>query len=94
VVAAIAIMNGKPGLTALGGISGAVFAAINLSTLSASKVAVQASVGGQTIASLDPHVSPAWGSWLVLVVSLVVVMGGFIAARQPAGEPLRQGIAG
>lgn len=81
----IGLANARLGFAALAGMAGAAFAVVNLSTLNASHVSAQTSVDGQVLGELNPHVSPAWGSWLVLAASVVLALGSLAAARERTG---------
>jgi hypothetical protein len=67
----IGAFNGIRRVAVSAGVGGTIFALINLATLNASQIDASVSVGGQSlVATLHPHVSPAGGSWAVLVASL------------------------
>lgn len=78
VVAFLSISSGRRGLSITAGLLGVLFCIANLSTLSGSHV--QVSVGGQSIDEVGAHVTPAWGSFVVLVAAAIVA---FASIRGP-----------
>jgi hypothetical protein len=83
IVGLFAVLNGRASLALAAGVGGVLLAIVNLSTLDASKVS--AMIGGQNFtAEFAPHVSPAWGSWVVLIASGLLTVFAFAAMRSGA----------
>ena len=67
------------------GVLGLVFAVLNLLTLNSGTPHATVSIGGETRdlnAALAPHVTPASGSYIVLVASVALLVASLVLRRQ------------